>query len=203
MKETKDIDRLHSITRFVIFLPLILVIVFLYINSRSRKENFGAISPMPSLTQSPANNNLDTKDVLTSEKSSQTLDLNGPSVCTYKDEKASTTAYIKNKNIYAKQVTSERSTEFLLKGDCVYIWEKDAANGQKICGVSQYLDLFSMLSSTPFFDIKTIIPALLGSKTGVEVPEKLPDLDKVCKKGEVDEKLFELPTNIQFKLTEK
>src|SRR3989338_1749559 len=116
---------------------------------------------------------------------------------------ASATAYIKNKNIYAKQVTSKGSTEFLLKGDCVYIWEKDSSDGQKICGVSQYLDLFSMLSSTPFFDIKTIIPALLGSKTGVEVPEKLPDLDKVCKKGEVDEKLFELPTNIQFKLTEK
>jgi len=200
MKETKDIDHLHTITRFVIFLPLILVIVFLYLNSRSRKANYGAISPAPTLTQSPANNVLDMKDVLKGEKSSQKIDLNAPSVCTYKDEKASTTAYIKNKNIYAKQVTSKGSTEFLLKGDCVYIWEKDSSDGQKICGVSQYLDLFSMLSSTPFFDIKTIIPALLGSKTGVEVPEKLPDIDKVCKKGEVDEKLFNLPTNVKFEI---
>lgn len=200
MKESKDIDRLHSITRFIIFLPLILVIVFIYLNSRSRKENYGAISPVPTLSQSPANNVLDMPDNLASGKSSGKLDFNGPSVCTFKDEKSSTTAYIKNKNIYAKQVSSKSSTEFILKGDCVYIWGKGSSSGQKTCGVSQYLGLFEMLSSTPFFDLKTIVPALLGSRTDIEIPEKLPDFDKVCKKSEVDEKMFTLPSNVVFEL---
>ena len=200
MKETKDTEHLHNITRFIIFLPLIIVIIFLFFNSRTRGDNYGAVSPTQILTQTPANNLLDTAGSIKPAATNGKLDLNGPTVCAFKDEKSNTTAYIKNKNIYAKQVSSKSSTEFILKGDCVYIWGKDSTSGQKICGVSQYLGLLEMFSSTPFFDLKTIVPALLGSKSGVEVPEKLPDLDKVCKKGEVDEKLFNVPSNVEFQV---
>jgi len=200
MKETKDTEHLHNITRFVIFLPLIIVIIFLFFNSRSRGENYGAISPTQTLTQTPENNLLNTASGIKPVTSNGKLDLIGPTVCAYKDEKSSTTAYIKNKNIYAKQVSSKSSTEFILKGDCVYIWGKDSVSGQKICGVSQYLGIFEMLSSMPFFDLKAIVPALLGGTTGVEIPDKLPDLDKVCKKGEVDEKLFTIPEGVAFQV---
>ncbi len=203
MKESKDIDRLHSISRFIIFLPLILVLAFLFFNSLSRKENYGVNPQVPVISQQPANNSVNSNDTLMSENSGQKLDLQGPTVCTYKDGTTDSTAYIKNKNIYAKQISSKSTTEFILKGDCVYIWEKDSSNGQKICGVSQYLDLLTMFSSTPLFDLNTIVPMLLGGKTDLEVPEKIPDLDKVCKKGEVDENLFNIPTNIDFKVKSK
>src|SRR3990167_610485 len=201
MKESKDLNNLQILSRFVIFLPLIIVIIFVVINLGKQQRNYGAITPSPTIYQNPSENIFGDSENSTTTRDK--FDLNGPSICSYKGEDTDTTAYIKNKNIYAKQISVKKTTEFLLKGDCVYIWEKDSSEGQKICGVSQYLDLVNIFGSSSFFDLKTLIPKLLGDKSGVEVPEKVPDFDKVCKEGEVDEQLFEIPINIDFKVQEQ
>lgn len=135
----------------------------------------------------------------------QSIDLKGPTICSFTSPDISTSMKIKDNSILVDIVRPKSSAKYLLNGDCIYTWE-NASAGSKVCGVGQYLTLFQTLSSAGLVDINTIFSSL---ETYGFKKENLPSVDVIsglmesCKKGEVVKETFTVPSNIVFKNVQK
>jgi hypothetical protein len=127
---------------------------------------------------------------LETEKSIQTLDLEGPWVC----ENDAINIYVKQKNI--KVVFSEQKIQkhLLVNGDCAYEWSGNS-DGVKQCGIGVYLDLLAPFISSDPARIVQITKSLRS-----EMQNQI-DVDSViasCKKLPVDNSLFTVPQGIKW-----
>ncbi len=188
-------DFFHFISRFVIVVPIIVVVAAIFIKFGSPDYKSYSVSlptPTAKLAVSSANTNIK-------------IDLKGPFICKFSSKDATISAFIKDKKISTKFVEKNLAQNYLLKDDCLYIWNEGSFSGEKTCGLTNYVNLAESLISSNLLDINTIFNYL--NKFGetpslMKNPVDLKNLLNSCKKEEItDVKIFELPNNVLFKNT--
>jgi hypothetical protein len=181
---------LSKLTIIIPIAVLLIAVGFYFSDSISQTK---VLSSLNRLTPTP-------KVVPTKADSSPVFNLKGPLVCSYATKTASYSARIKNKQIEITSIQDKKQSHFLLKGDCVYMW--DISPGKKICGIGQYVGMFETFSGLGVVNIGTIIGML--PQFGVSA-KSLPDQAGIeaamqaCKTEIVADEVFTVPKNILFK----
>jgi len=174
-----DNESLHNFfssgSKVLLIFPIIIVIISLFFKFNQPK------------TSKVLNVNVEPTIIIDAKKNDIKFDLKGPIVCD--------NLFIHNRQVLLKN----KSFNYLLKGDCVYIWETNKAIGTKKCDLSTFIGLAE--SYLNFMSVDDLINnALIKDK----IKNKDIDLTKViksCKREEVkDKKVFEVPSKILFKL---
>jgi hypothetical protein len=151
---------IHRLSKFVIFLPLIIIALFVIVPSRNTPK-LPVAEAIPTPSQSIPKKN---------------IDLNGPYDCAYEDTDLKAQVYIKQKKISAT-LTDTKTHYLLLNKDCIYTWDIGATQGKKTCGIGQYLSLYDLVGST--MDMSSMLPMLLQSFTSASssamLQSKAPD----------------------------
>lgn len=115
------------------------------------------------------------------------FDLKGPIVCD--------SLFIKDKKVMLKN----KSTNYLLNGDCVYIWDKDSASGERKCGLSNYINMAE--NYLGLFDIENIINNNLVKDVIKDKDIDLKEVIKSCQRKVIkDDSIFNIPEKVLFKL---
>lgn len=121
------------------------------------------------------------------------LNLNGPLVCNFSSPESTLSAYIKDKKIKGEMKVNLITNNFLINGDCVYIWQQGKFTGNKVCGISKYVGLVENFSwlGLPNFKNQSIFPINTS------------DLNKLidsCQQKDIkDLSILDIPNNILFK----
>lgn len=188
MKENKFLDEFfHYASKIILIIPIIIVIFALIIKFNEKKEE-GVNKSNQRILISPK---ISSKPTINKKKSS--FNLKGPLVCQYSNKEASVSAFIKDKNIYAKIVKKNSQENFLVKGDCLYHWQEKQYTGEKICGIGQYL---SLVASLPFFDFSSLFKNV---NDPLMKELNLNQLISSCEEKKVDGEIFQMPQEIIFK----
>jgi hypothetical protein len=190
---------LHTLSQAVIIIPVIVIILALVVKEdKGASQNLSELEQraqlLAALTTTPA-------PLVTPQGMNQkSIDLKGPYICNYVDGDTSFKAQIKNEQIYAEIIDKNDTTYFLLKGDCIHKWVKSGKEGEKICEVSQFITLFETLAEYGVLDTNNIMGAFpeLKPSSGV-TPPSLKTFSQTCKKEEVKDAVFAVPTTITFK----
>lgn len=113
------------------------------------------------------------------------LNLQGPIVCD--------NLFIQNKKVLFKNKT----INYLLNGDCFYTWETGKLNGEKRCGLSNYVNM-----AENYLGFLSMDDLINNNLIKDKIKNKDIDLEKVvksCKRGEIKDKtIFEIPKKIVF-----
>lgn len=128
------------------------------------------------------------------------IDLKGPTTCSFTSPDITASMKIKDNSILVNVTQKKDTSQYLLNGDCLYLWENTSA-GNKVCGVGQYLAIFHTLSSAGLVDISTVFSSLETyglKKEGLPSVEVISGLMESCKAGEVAQDTFAVPSNIIF-----
>lgn len=200
-----------KLSKWIIITPILFVMIGLVIAPPRQKANnvqhvvptrmpTGAIIPTQSLTQAKILQQLTAISPASTATKSATVQLNliGPFVCNYQNEGTSFKAYIKNKQV-SVQVPVETGAiqHIVLNADCVYAWQQGDAVGTKMCGMSQYLALFSTMSQYGMMDTGSIlgtVAQMVPSAKKIDTAQ----LARACVKEEVNNTVFTIPTNVKF-----
>ena len=195
-------NNLHPLVKFTIAIPIIVFILAVFIQT-SRKDRL--VSNTQSLiipNQKPLQTDLSkgpeslVDSFVGDGKSS--IDLEGPSVCTYSDTNIQAEAQIKNKQIFAQVKQNGKQNNYLMKDDCLYYWLDNQTSGLKVCELGQYVSMIGMFSS--FVSPDMILSMVSGLNPSMPVPQDaVLKVFSSCKKMEVDQALFEVPSSILFK----
>lgn len=180
MKTTfTDNESLHNffsfVSKAVIVIPIFVLIISLFLKFSSPK-NYSNINLVPTTT--PIKQKL-------IQNNSFKFNLQGPIVCD--------NLFIQNKKILFKNGT----TNYLLNGDCLYIWETGKLNGEKKCQLSNYVNM-----AENYLGFLSIDDLINNNLIKDKIKNKDIDLAKVvksCKRGEIKDKIiFEIPKKIVF-----
>jgi hypothetical protein len=169
------------------------LVLALYVHYSTPDEKVSTVTkPLhtPTITPTPSK-------MIANQKS---LDLVGPYHCSYAQGELKTEVFIKNRQVFSS-MQDKKTSYFMLKGDCIYNWEITSTKGSKVCGMSQYLSMYEMMASMNLVKIQDIIdPLLKNSHQGEsgQLDFLIPELTNNCKKEEVNDALFTLPTTVQF-----
>jgi len=182
----------YFISKIIFFLPIFFLIFGLLIkfNQTKEKEPFNNIFLTPTLIIKPSSSPTVAKI---------DFNLNGPLICSFSQNNASVSAYIKEKKI--KIVLEEKGSKsyFLVNNDCLYQWQENQFTGNKSCGINQYLDLMETL----FKDNQDLFLNFFFKRKEMSNFTRSNDfsLSKICKKKDFEDKLFLIPETILFKNT--
>ena len=135
--------------------------------------------------------------------SPRSLNFSGDIVCGYGDIEASISALKKNNNILFRKKTRKGTGNYLVNGDCLYVWEQGAYGGQKVCGIGQYVGMAQSLFSSGLIDVNTFMKflpqGLSAAPTGTVSAPNINALLATCVNREVsDPKIFEVPKYVVF-----
>lgn len=177
-------DFFHIISRLVIVVPILIIIVGIMTKfNRQTVVSPQKIVVLPTVSVSP-------------NPTVAQIDLTGPWSCKFSSATATVSAFIKDKKIVAKIQNNEQTNNFIINGDCLYSYTQGAYSGEKVCGISTYLNLFNVLP------LNMLDNAQLKN-LGKNLPLNIDDLKKglnSCKKESIkDESVFEVPKNVLFK----
>lgn len=201
MQKKQHKDWLFYMSRLTVIIPILIIVVAFYLKyTGNQKPNNLAIPITPNITRPVSEDTVKGLESLLPKKasSSASFDLKGPWVCDYAAKDASTSAYVKDKKIYAKFKKGKELENILISGDCFYNWDKGEYTGKKMCGVSSYIDIFDTLQNFNFIDINTLLNYVPELNLGPEIKD-LPSVLSHCVKGKVEDKLFIVPKNVLFK----
>lgn len=127
------------------------------------------------------------------------FNLDGPLFCGGEADGATVSALIRDKNVIATVSAKTTVHYYLLKGDCIYSWEKQAKKGSQTCGVGSLLSFAGTFLSGGFGSIEKVM-----SGVGISNPSaKANDAKSImqsCRKIAVDPAVFNLPAGIEFKM---
>lgn len=171
-----DNESLHSffsyVSKAVLIIPIFILVISLFFKFSSPKN----------LTT----NNLSIPTVVPIIKSEFKFDLKGPIICD--------SLFIQDKKILFKNKT----LNYLLTGDCLYTWETGKSNGEKKCGLSNYVNMAE--NYLGFLSIDGLINNDLIKDKIKNKDIDLTEVIKSCKKGDIKDKtIFEIPKNVIFK----
>ena len=194
---------LQTISRATIIIPIIIVvlaILFKLTDAGVQQKSFLEYNLKPTPTQTQIRDGL---NFFKKATGSAKFNLTGPLRCSFSTDTATFSAYIKDKKIYLKVDEKKEIRNYLLSGDCLYIWKQVSYSGEKICNISKQVAMIEGLLSSNILDPNFIfsnlnrvlpIPSLGKSKN------PLSSLLNSCSKGEIPTpSLFEIPKNILFK----
>lgn len=170
-----DNETLHSffsfVSKAVLIIPVFIVVVSLFFKFNSPKNLITNNSSIPT--------------VVPTIKSEFKFDLVGPIVCD--------NLFILDKKVLLKN----DKINYLLNGDCLYTWETGKTDGQKKCGLSNYISM-----AENFLGFMSVEDLINNDLIKDKIKNKDIDLAMVLKscKREVikDKKIFEIPKKIFF-----
>lgn len=186
--------RLELVSRFVIFLPIIVVLLAFVANTSSNKKLSLAEQITPTIVSQQSIVN---KKTVGSKKIE--LNLNGPYHCVYKDNTVDADISIKNKNLYATYKSKDITSTIVVKGDCAYMWKQGTVTGEKMCGIGQYISMFEMLSSWNIMSFDSLSSMIGEAQPGMTIDSSvMSNIADSCKKQEIADTIFVVPTSITF-----
>ena len=113
------------------------------------------------------------------------FDLKGPIVC---DD-----LLIQNKKVLLKN----KLNNYLLNGDCLYVWVEGKLNGEKKCGLSNYIGMAE--NYLGFLKTDDLINNNLAKNFIKDKDINLTKIIKSCKRKEIkDNSIFEIPKQVIF-----
>lgn len=194
---------MYKISKAVIIFPIAIVIIslFLRFTTPPSKKVVGKNIITPTITKEEVDslmNILEKKDVDSDE-----LDLKGPWICDFSSKGASISASIKDKKIFVKTERENLTSNLLISGDCYYEWQKDMFEGKKTCGISSFISIFETMTNFGLISYDAIFPYISQLAVGDSISTDEADIKRMtdsCEKQVVDDIVFEIPKNINFKL---
>ncbi len=172
---TDNLDNFFSyVSKAVIIIPIIVVIVSLFLKFNQPKNNRSINNfPTPSPTTQSIQNN------------SFKFDLKGPLVCD--------NLFIQDKKVLFKN----KLINYLLNGDCLYIWGEGKIDGEKKCGLTNYVNMAeNYLGSLNINDLvnNNLVKDFIKDKN-----INVNDLVNTCKKENIrDVSIFGVPEKVLF-----
>ncbi|KKP34471.1 MAG: hypothetical protein UR23_C0037G0012 [Candidatus Roizmanbacteria bacterium GW2011_GWA2_32_13] len=172
---TDNLDSFFSfISKAIIVIPIFILIISLFLKFSSPKNSVTTLNSRLTPTEIPI-----------SQNNSFKFDLKGPIVC---DD-----LFIKDKKVLLKN----KLINYLLNGDCLYIWEEGKINGKKKCGLTNYVNMAE--NYLGFFNINDLINNNLVKDSVKDQNIYLTNVVKSCKKGEIKNNfIFEVPLKVLF-----
>lgn len=117
----------------------------------------------------------------------QKFDLKGPIVCE--------SLFIQDKKVFLKN----KSTNYLLNGDCLYIWDEGKTSGERKCSLSSYISMAE--NYLGIFDIENIINNNLVKDFIKDKDIDLKEITQSCQRKAIkDNSIFNIPERVLFKL---
>jgi len=174
--ENENISDFFSfISKVVIILPIFIVVISLFLKFNQPKQGLinqtSTIIPTISVTKT----------------NSIKFDLKGPIVCN--------SLFIQDKKVLLKN----KSTNYLLNGDCLYIWDEGRVSGERKCSLSSYISMAE--NYLGIFDIENIINNNLVKDFIKDKDIDLKEIVKSCQiKAIKDDSIFNIPEKVLFKL---
>ncbi len=169
-------DFFSFVSKAVIVIPIVVVIlslVFRFNQSLPKKNSLI--------------NNFSTPSILPTPKSEFKFDLKGPIVCD--------SLFIKDKKILFRN----KVTNYLLNGDCLYSWDEGVLNGDKQCGLSNYVSMAENYLGS--LNINDLVNNNLVKNFIADKDIDLTGIVKNCKREDVkDDSIFGIPEKILFKI---
>lgn len=194
-------DFFHITSRLIIIFPLVIILLALVLKFGQKTENKGYKQVLPSSTIKYNKPNF--IDILKANSSpSARLNLKGPFICQLNTSTSSLSAYIKNKKISGNLAEKGKVTHTLFTDDCLYLWQEGNYSGERICGLSSYVNLAETLLSMNLVDFGQILSRLNQFDSSLSALSKndAKSFINSCKKEEiVSDSIFILPKNVLFK----
>ncbi len=183
-----DYRRLEILTRFIIFLPLIVVLIFIFRESKTNTAQTNSFNPtIP----------VETSQVTTPKNIK--IDLNGPYACSYTQDGTQVQLSIQNKNVAATYIEGNKTTHMIVANDCGYIWHEGELTGQKLCNIGPYLSMVEMLSSFDMLDVDSILSMAQQVDPSIDVSKEVSEnIMNTCVKEEIEASAFSVPSTITF-----
>jgi hypothetical protein len=173
---------------------LVLVIGVVSRSSIDKKPKENLLRPTP---EAVISNNSSKEDSATAKISAEIFNSNSSFVCQASSE-ASFKFYIKNKKVAGQTTDKTTIRNYVFDGDCLYIWKGGFTVGGKLCGLSQYLSIFSSLSGLGLSNINVTDLLKSVDKVGSSAA-KIEVIAQTCKKKEIkDVSIFSPPKYINF-----
>lgn len=187
-------DFFHTFSQVAIILPVIFVVFAILLKTSKSDSTVIKKNTAPAIIQASPS---------PLPQSRNTLDLIGPSVCSLQTKEASWSAFIQNKMIRITSTDKTKTTNFLIKEDCYYTWEKNKYSGEKMCGIGQILSIAENLFNSGLIN-ESIFNSLLDQVKGdSSLPFQYKDIQKIissCKKSNASLlNQFDLPKQVLFK----
>ncbi|VVA44449.1 conserved hypothetical protein [Candidatus Roizmanbacteria bacterium] len=174
-------DFFSFISKTVIIIPIFILIISLFLKFNQPKKSTTTLNNLYE-----GQSLLTPTTITTVNNNSFKFDLQGPIVCE--------NLFIQNKKILLKN----KLTNYLLNGDCLYIWESGKANGEMRCSLSNYIKMAeSYLGNFNIGDLVTnnLMKDLINNKD-----INLESVVKSCKREAIkDSSIFNIPTKVLFK----
>ncbi|OGK23647.1 hypothetical protein A3A46_02185 [Candidatus Roizmanbacteria bacterium RIFCSPLOWO2_01_FULL_37_13] len=200
-------DAFHIVSRLTIILPIVIIIFGIALKlsgGSSQQKSFLEYSLTPTPTR--PQNFLDNLSISKKSTASAKFSLTGPLNCFFETDAATISAYIKDKKIYIETNGEKEVQNYLLSGDCIYIWSKGNYSGEKICGISQQVGIIeglltSNLLDSSFLDgtLNQILPNFPIGKSKDILSSVLNSCKKESANWRTNSILFDIPKNVLFK----
>lgn len=194
----------HIVSRLIIIFPIIIVVtaVFIKLTSRSTQQK-GFVKKQLTPTPTKTQNLLDKLKPDKKSTDSAKFNLTGPLICSFDSQNSKVKAYIKDKKISLIVEKKDETDNFLLTGDCLYNWDEGSYSGEKICGISEKVNILEGLLSSGLVDINFLFKSL-NQIMSINPTEKSGDsfqsILNSCENKPIPENIrFSLPKNILFK----
>jgi hypothetical protein len=170
-------DFFSFVSKAVLIIPIFILITSLFIKFNQSEKRFD-LTVGRQVNQAPT-------IIPVTKKNDFKFNLQGPIACD--------NLFIQNKKVFFKN----RTTNYLLNGDCLYIWEKGKSNGEKKCSLSNYINLAENYMG--FFSTDDLVNNSLVKEFIKDKNINLTDIIKSCRSVKVkDTLIFEIPKEVLF-----
>lgn len=174
---TDGLDNFFSfISKAVIIIPIFVLIISLFFRFNQPKTNL--INQNLTEVQAP-------KLGVSTKNDTFKINLQGPIVCN--------NLFIKNKKVLLKNKT----INYLLNGDCLYIWETGKINGEKKCQLTNYVNM-----AENYLGLLSVDDLINNNMIKDKIKDKninLTDIIKNCRSEKIkDASIFEIPKQVIF-----
>lgn len=167
-------DFFSFVSKAVIIIPIFILIISLFIKFNTPRK----ITLLTLLTPTPVK--------IPTIKPEFKFDFKGPIICN--------NLFIKDKKVLLKN----KLINYLLNGDCLYIWETGKLGGEKKCGLTNYVNMAE--NYLGFLNINNLVNNNLVKEFIKDKNINIQSLLSSCKRGEIkDGPTFEIPVKVLFK----
>lgn len=173
-----DNENIHTFFSFaskaVLIIPIFIIIVSLFFKFNQPTQ--GLINQTPTVIPT----------ISITQNNSFKFDLKGPIVCD--------SLFIQDKKVLLKN----KSTNYLLNGDCLYIWDEGKTSGERKCSLSSYISMAE--NYLGLFNIDDMINNNLVKDMIKDRGIDLNEIIKSCQKKDIkDSSIFDIPNKVLFK----
>ena len=204
--QNKQLDDIfHTISRYIVILPVILIVIaiFFKLTGNNSSSQLGLKEYASAITPTGVNNILKSLDKAKEASPAVKFNLTGPLSCSFATKDDKVNAYVKDKKILIKREEENITNNYLLNGDCGYIWKQGSYSGEKICGISQQVVIVDGLLSSGFLDPSMVFENI-GKMFSLSTKNNSQDTLKLalssCKNETVPSSVkFDVPRSVLFK----